>query len=502
MALRLAIGAGRGQLVRQLITESLLIAIMGGVLGLAVGYAGMTLFRQIELPTDLPIVLAFRLDRRALVFSLAVAVTSAVLFGLVPAIHATRTDLTAVMKASDTVASGRRRRWGRAVLVGGQVAVSVVLLVVALFMYRGFGQQLANGPGYRTDHLLMMSFDTSLLRYADAQSSQFFDQVAERAREVPGVKTVTMTTMVPMLNDSIGFETVIPEGFQFPPGKDNVTVVSSRVDEYYFDTMQLTLVRGRNFSADDTEEKPRVAIVNQQFAQHFWPNQDPIGKRLRLVNDDKAWVQVVGLAKTSKYLFIAEPPTECLYLPYRQKKQREMIMLAQSAGDPAALAAPLRDVVRGLDANMPIYNVRTMEQVYQMRAIAIFNVLVSTVAAMGLMGLGLSIVGLYGLVSYAAARRTREIGIRMAIGADRGAVALMVLRQGIVLAVAGLVLGLVASVGAGELLRAAFPTGDNQRDAGALLIVVPIVLAVTFLAAYVPARRASRLNPVVALRHD
>ena len=502
MALRLAIGAGRGRLVRQLVTESLLIAAAGGVLGLGVGYAGMTLFRQIELPTDLPVALSFQMDRRALLFSLAVAAASAVIFGLVPALQATRTDLTAVMKASDSVAPGRRRRWGRAVLVGGQVAVSVVLLVVALFMYRGFRQQLANGPGYRTDHLLMMSFDTSLLHYTDAQSRQFFDQVAERARTVPGVQRVTMATSVPMSNDSIGFETVVPEGFQFPPGKDNATVVSSRIDEHYFDTMGLTILQGRNFTVDDAAGKPPVAIVNQQFAQHYWPGQDPIGKRLQTVGDDKAWFQVVGLAKTSKYIFIAEAPTEFVYLPHRQKKQQEMILLAQSAGDPATLAAPLRDVVRGLDANMPIYNVRTMEQFYRMRAVSIFNVLVGTVAAMGLMGLGLSIVGLYGLVSYAAARRTREIGIRMAIGADRGAVSLMVLRQGIVLAVVGLLLGLVASVGAGELLRAAFPTGDNQRDTGALLIVVPIVLAVTFLAAYVPARRASRLNPVQALRHD
>ena len=189
MALRLAIGAGRGHLIRQLVTESLLIAILGGVLGLGVGYAGMTLFRQIELPTDLPIAISFQLDRRALLFSLAVSFASAVLFGLVPAIQATRTDLTAVMKASDSVAPGRRRRWGRSVLVGGQVAVSVVLLVVALFMYRGFGKEVANGPGYRTDHLLMMSFDTGLLRYTEAQSKLFFDQVAERARAVPGVKT-------------------------------------------------------------------------------------------------------------------------------------------------------------------------------------------------------------------------------------------------------------------------------------------------------------------------
>jgi macrolide transport system ATP-binding/permease protein len=501
MALRLAIGAGRGHLIRQLVTESLLIAILGGVLGLGVGYAGMTLFRQIELPTDLPIAISFQLDRRALLFSLAVSFASAVLFGLVPAIQATRTDLTAVMKASDSVAPGRRRRWGRSVLVGGQVAVSVVLLVVALFMYRGFGKEVANGPGYRTDHLLMMSFDTGLLRYTEAQSKLFFDQVAERARAVPGVKTVTMTTSVPMANDSIGFERVVPEGFQFAPGKDNVTVLAARVDEQYFDTLGLTLLRGRNFSVDDSFDRPRVAIVNQPFAQRYWPNQDPIGKRFQTIGDEKAWVQVVGLAKTSKYIFIAEAPTEFVYFPHRQKTLREMTLLAQSEGDPAALTAPLREIVRGLDPNMPIYDVRTMEQFYQMRAISIFRVLVSTVAGMGAMGLGLAIVGLYGLVSYAAARRTREIGIRMAIGADRGAVSRMVLRQGAVLAVVGLMIGLAGSVGAGELLRAAFP-GDDQRDGGALLIVIPIVLSVTLLAAYVPARRASRLNPVQALRHD
>jgi macrolide transport system ATP-binding/permease protein len=501
MALRLAIGAGRGHLIRQLVTESLLIAILGGVLGLGVGYAGMTLFRQIELPTDLPIAISFQLDRRALLFSLAVSFASAVLFGLVPAIQATRTDLTAVMKASDSVAPSRRRRWGRSVLVGGQVAVSVVLLVVALFMYRGFGKEVANGPGYRTDHLLMMSFDTGLLRYTEAQSKLFFDQVAERARAVPGVKTVAMTTSVPMANDTIGFERVVPEGFQFALGKDNATVLAARVDEQYFDTLGLTLLRGRNFSVDDSFDRPRVAIVNQPFAQHYWPNQDPIGKRFQTLGDDKEWVQVVGLAKTSKYIFIAEAPVEFLYFPHRQKKLREMTLLAQSQGDAGALAAPLREMVRGLDPNMPIYNVRTMEQFYQMRAISIFRVLVSTVAGMGAMGLGLAIVGLYGLVSYAAARRTREIGIRMAIGADRGAVSRMVLRQGAVLAVVGLLIGLAGSVGAGELLRAAFP-GDNQRDGGALLIVIPIVLSVTLLAAYLPAHRASRLNPVQALRHD
>ncbi len=501
MALRLAIGAGRGRLVRQLITESLLIALAGGGAGLAVGYAGMLLFRQVQLPTDLPINLAFRMDHRALVFSLAVAVASAVLFGLSPAIQATRTDLTAAMKAGDAVAPGRRRRWGRAILVGGQVAVSVVLLVVALFMYRGFARQLASGPGYRTDHLLMMSVDTSLVHYTDAQSAQFFKEVAERARAVPGVTNVALTTSVPMANDPRA-ETIVPEGFQFPVGKDNATVLDAQVDEHYFQTMGLTLIEGRDIRAEDAAGAPAVAIVNEAFARHYWPNQDPIGKRFRLVDRENAWVQVVGLAKTSKYLFIAEPPTEFIYFPYRQRRVQRMVMVAESAGDPAALAAPLRDVVRGLDADLPIYNVRTMTEFYRMRVTRIFNVLIGTVAALGLMGLSLAIVGLYGLVAYAVSRRTREIGIRMAIGADRTAVLRMVLRQGLTLATAGLAVGLAASVGAGVLLRAAFPTGDSHRDFASLLIVIPIVLAATSLAAFIPARRASRVNPMEALRHD
>jgi predicted permease len=437
-----------------------------------------------------------------LLFSLTVSVVSAVLFGLLPAIQASRADLTDVIKAGDAVAPRRRRRWGRMVLVGGQVAVSVVLLVVALFMYRGFRNQIVAGPGYRTDHLLMMTFDTSLVRYTDAQSARFFQEVADRAREVPGVVSVAMATSVPMAPSSARFEALAPEGFQFPVGKENATVLAPLVDEHYFDTMGLAILRGRAFRVEDAGDAPKVVIVNEQFARHYWPNQDPIGKRIRLVNRDQAWAQVVGLEKTSKYLFIAEPPTECVYLPYRQGRVEDMVMIVQSAGDPAGLAGPLRSTVHRLDVNMPIYDVRTMAEVYEMRATRIFNVLITTVGALGLMGLGLALVGLYGLVAYAASRRTREIGIRMAIGADEMAVLRMILRHGLALSVAGLVLGLAASVGAGRALAAAFPMGGNQNDLGPLVIVIPIVLAVTFLAAYLPARRASRIAPMRALRHE
>jgi putative ABC transport system permease protein len=249
-----------------------------------------------------------------------------------------------------------------------------------------------------------------------------------------------------------------------------------------------------------------VAVVNEQLARHYWPGQDPLGKRFRLNDADadahRAWVEVVGLARNSKYIFIAEPPTEFVYLPYRQKPQPRMILLTESIGDAARLVAPLREVVRKLDANQPIYNVRTMEEFYRMRTVDIFNMILGMVGALGMMGLSLAIVGLYGLVAHAASRRTKEIGIRMAIGASRATVLRMVLRQGLALAVAGLVVGLAASIGVGRLLQAAFPSGDNRSDPVALLLVSPIVLAITFLAAYIPARRASRINPMQALRYE
>jgi len=278
-------------------------------------------------------------------------------------------------------------------------------------------------------------------------------------------------------------------------------VLASRIDEHYFDTMGLTLLKGRGFLETDGPDAPRVAIVNEQFAKHFWPNQDPIGKRLH-AGDDKAWVQVVGLAKTSKYVFIAEPPSDFIYFPYRQTRPRQMILIARSMGEASVLAAPLREVVRGLDSNLPIFNVRTMEELYRMRATSIFKVLVTIVGGMGAMGLGLAIVGLYGLVAYAASRRTREIGIRMAIGAERGTVLRLVLRQGLGLALTGLVVGLAASVGAGRLLNAAFPNGGEQRDLMAFALVIPIVIAVTFVATYIPALQASRINPINALRQE
>lgn len=504
IALRLAIGASRGRVIRQLITEGVLIAVVGGVLGLGVGYGGVTLFRQFRIPTDLPIAVSFELDQRALVVSLVVALVSAVLFGLAPAVRASRADLTAVMKATDAAGFGRRRQWGRALLVGGQVAVSVVLLAVATFVYRDIQQRVESGPGFRTDHRLMMWFNPSLVQYSAVQAQLFFEQVAERARLVPGVKSVTVASFVPM-DGGAEPVTIVPEAFQFPAGKENATLFSAVVDEHYFDTLGLSILKGRGFDATDSAGAPRVAVVNEQVAQYYWPGQDPLGKRFRMNDRSGPWVEVVGLAKTSKYFFLFESPTELVYFPYKQRPQLRMALVAESIGDPSSLAEPLREVVRSLDANQPISNLRPLEETYRMRTVTILNVIVRLIGAMGVMGLALSIIGLYGLVAHAASRRTKEIGIRMAIGADRFDVLRMVLRQGMVLAVAGLGVGLLASVGAGRALAAIFPSGAGgagRTDSVAFLLVAATVLAVTLLAAYVPARRASRVNPTEALRHE
>ncbi len=506
LALRLAIGAGRPRLIRQLITESLLVALGGGALGLAVGYAGMRVFRRIQPPTDLPLAIAFQLDRRALLFSFAVALLSALLFGLVPAIQTTRVNLTSVMKTGDA-STGGRRRWGRNLLVGAQIAISVVLLVVATFMYRGFQVQLGEGPGYRLDHLLMMSFDPSLVHYDEAETRQFYERVIERTRAVPGVKAATLASNVPMENDGIGAAAIRPEGYQLPDGQDAVTVFAARVDEHYFSTLGIPILQGRGFREEDSATAPGVAIVNERLGHKYWPGQDPIGKRFQLLVDGgQRWVEIVGVAKNSKYIFLAEPPTDFLYLPHRQNPQPHLVLLIESVGDPAGLVAPLREVVRSLDRNQPIYNVRTMEEFYQMRTISTFNIIIGTVGAMGLMGLGLAIVGVYGLMSYAATRRTREIGIRMAIGADRQSVLRMVLRQGAVLGAAGLALGMLGGLGAQRLLLSIFPIplgpGEGVFDPVSLLIVGPLVLAVTLVAAFVPARRASLIDPIKALRYE
>jgi predicted permease len=502
IALRLAIGAGRVRLIRQLVTESFLLALAGGLAGIALGYAGVVLLRGITYPSDVPVVLAFQLDQRALVFSLAVALLSVLLFGLGPALQTTRTDLAGALKNSDNAALGRRRFWGRNLLVVAQVAVSFTLLTVATFMYVGFRRDLVSGPGFRTDHLLMMTFDTGLVHYSDDQTRQFFKQVVDRSRSVPGVQSAALSSFMPFTVEAEGIG-LAPEGYQLPPGKQNVQVMGSRVSDGYFETMETPIIEGRGFRVTDTDSSLHVAVVNESFARHYWPGQNAVGKRFRLNDRNGRLVEIVGVARNSKYLSITESPNEFVYLPHVQNPSSRMVLMVETAAGAADLTAPLRKVVGGLDADMPVLAVRTMQEFYEMRAIRSNVVIVEMVTAIGVMGMLLALIGLYGLVSYAVSRRTREIGIRMAIGAAQGEVLRMVLRQGFALTAWGLGVGLILSVIAQQAMAAAFPsTRRHSIDLLAYPLLIMAALLVTMLGAYVPARRAARVDPLLALRHE
>lgn len=503
IAVRLAIGASRTRLIQQLLMESLFIALLGGGFGAIIAYGGVQFFNQIRVPSDLPIVLAAQLDHRTLYFTLLASIVSTILFGLTPALRSTRPDLVPALKAADADLTAHRRLWGRNLLVAGQVAISLVLLTVSMVLFQGFSQEIDRGPGFRTNHLVMMSVNPTLVRYTDAQAQQFYKQLLQMVRSAPGVKSAAWSSAIPLFpaQGAIG---VVPEGYQLPRGQQAVDVFSAAVSDHFFETMAIPVVRGRGLLESDTSNNPLVAVVNQQFAKHYWPNQDVIGKRFHLSSAAGPLVQIVGVTKTTKYLWIAESPTEYLYLPLAQQPQSHMTLVAESEGNSASLVSELRELVRKVDSNMPIYDVRTMEDFYNNRAIKAPTIIVQTVGSMGLMGLLLAMVGLYGLVAYSVSRRTRELGIRMAIGADRINVMRMVLKQGSILAVCGIVVGIIGSIGADRLLNAMYGgSGMDKQEALTIFLLMPLTLfIVTLLATYAPARRASLVDPMKALRDE
>ena len=504
IALRLAIGAGRLRLMRQLLVESLLIAVGGGAFGLLIASSVIAMFQGLQVPTDVPLKLSFELDDRVLIVGLIVATASALGSSLVPAWQSTRTDLVSHLRNQTVDLPRRSRLWGRNILVCGQIALSLVLATVAVFLFRSYQGEYGRGPGFRTDHMLLMSFEPDLAGYDDARADRFYDQLKERARSIPGVKSATFTSSVPFDGISIENTAVAPEGFQFPTGTESVRVRSARVDVDYFNTLAIGIVTGRPFRPTDTRNGPRVAVVNQTFASRYWPGQAPIGKRFRLIGDASApWVEIVGVAADTRYRTLAEGPTEFIYYPRAQNIVANATIMLLTEADPAALAAPLRGSVRAIDANMPVFGVRTMEDFYYASSATLSNLLIEMVGGKGVMGLALSVVGLYGLVAYSVNRRTREIGIRMAVGAQSATVLRMVMRHGLLLAGGGTLLGVLASAATGGLLRAAFPFPQVARvDIVTYALVVPTLLAITLLAAYIPARRAARIDPLRALRQD
>jgi len=504
MALRLAIGAGRWRLIRQLVIESLLVALCGGAIGLLVAYGVIAMFATLNLPTDVPLKLAFDIDTRVLVFGMAVAALSALVSGLAPAWQSTRVDLVSTLKNQAAADPRRSRLWGRNLLVSGQVALSLVLLTVAVFLYRGFAIEFGRGPGYRLDHVLLASFDPDLASYDAARAERFYRELKDQTRAIAGVRSVALTSSVPMDGISVENSAVVPEGTVLPSGTTFVRVRSAHVDEGYFDTLDIAILNGRAFRATDDANAPRVAIVNDTFATKYWPGANAVGKRFRLAEgDQQPWIEVVGIAVTHKYRALSEAATEFVYYPWAQSPSNDTTLLVETDADPAATASPLRAVVRGIDSNMPVLSVQTMEDFFLASSVTFTSVIVRIVFGMGSMGLALAMIGLYGLVAYSVSRRTREIGIRVAVGANPHSVLAMVLQHGALLSFGGTLMGLLASVAIRGALRAVFPFEDaGNLDLSTYLIVVPALLAITLTAAFIPARRASRIDPLMALRQE
>jgi predicted permease len=451
-------------------------------------------------PSEPPSILTVELDWRVVEFGLLAALASCVFFGLAPAWQTVRTDFVSALKAGGDGLSGRRRTVARDVLVAGQIALAMVILAAAGMFLEGFRKILVQAPDFRTDHLITMDTAPAMLHYSPEQTKAFYRQLVDRVRVTPGVVGVAMTEALPLSPVQI-ILSVVPEGYQFARGQEKALVFGAAVDSAYFRTMRVEIQRGRAFTDDDRAESRRVAIVNQQFAKTYWPNQDPIGKRIRLDSPDGPAAEVVGVAKTSHYLVVNETPQEFVYLPYAQNPRMRMTLIAQSAGDPASLAAPLRDVVRSLDADMPVYNLRTVATLYESRATDTWLQFLDMVGAMASIALVLAITGLYGLVSYTVSRRVKEFGIRVALGANRRNVVWLVERRGLILAGVGIVIGGALTVLAAPMLAAGFP--GLGVSSPAVYVLAPLaLLMVSAAASFVPARRAAGLDPLRALRNE
>lgn len=499
LAVRQAIGAARGRLVAQLLAESLAIAAAGGLGGIAVGYAGISLIGRIEFPTDFIAPPVFALDARALTFAIVVAVASVILFGLGPALTTTRIDLSQSFRGTEPAGRRRWRPAGRSTLIALQVALSLVLLTAATMTYQTFARTFGQGPGFRTTGIAKVSVEAAQAGYEGAQAVEFFQRLAAEARALPGVTSASVASVMPLMG--IDLVEMFLDRAGAVDGQDHLSAFGNVVDEGYFTTMAIPLLRGRTFSPADIARSPRVAVVNDTMAARLWPGEDPLGRRFRIRQARGETVEIVGVVANSMYLYPGEPPQGMVFLPFRQEPRGNMTLLAQTAGPSAGPLPAMRGLVRQADARVAVYDVQTIETFYRATATGLGDVIMTMIGAIGLTGVTITLVGLHGLVSYAVNRRTREIGIRIAIGATHGRVLGMLLRQGLSPAWVGMAIGLVLSLFTGRLLLAAVPS-SAVYDPLTILALVPVLLVVTLFAAFLPARRAATINPIVALREE
>lgn len=502
IATRTALGATRWRMMRQLLTESVLLALFGGIVGLLFArWAAMALM-SIHIPTDIPLRLFdLRMDWRIFGFSFLAALLTGVVAGLIPAFQASRSDLADVLKAggrSGGGSAGHHRL--RNALVVAQVAVSLLLLACAGFFIRSLQNSAHVDMGFRVDHTLMLTVDLGLQGYKEDRGQQFYKQLAERVKALPGVRDAAIASYIPMGYDA-DLVNVYPEGQVQEEKAKTETAFKDLVQPSYFRTVGVRVTRGREFTEADTANASKVAIVNETFAQKIWPGQDPIGKIFRTAQNGPP-IQVVGLTPTGKYLFLYESPQMYVYFPLAQRYASGATLFVHSVDDPAQLVASVREQVSQLDSGLPVFNIMTMDShVRYGKPLLPARLGAMLVGAFGLLGLILASVGVYGVVAYSVSQRTQEIGIRTALGAQRSAVLGLVLKQGMSMAVIGTAIGIALAFLLFRGLRTVL-YGVQSTDLPTLAVVSALLLAVAFVASYVPAWRATQVDPVIALREE
>jgi predicted permease len=498
-AVRLALGASRLRLLRQLVIESAVLSTAGTIAGLGIAAACAWFIRSIEIAGNLPLKLNAQVDLRVVLFAFAVGLTSGVLAGLLPAIRGTRADLHTVLKNTE-LRFARSRGWMRQALVVAQVAVALVMLVLSGLFLKSIQVARDSNPGFRVDHLLTMGFDPRIARYNLEQTRVFYRQLLARVRALPGVRSAALGQHLPLGVESSATEVAI-DGYQVAPAESTPAVGSAVVGTQYFDALGIPIVRGRAFNAGDVEAAPKVAIVNEAMARKYWPTREPLGATMTIQSKVPVKVEIVGIARLSKTRNIGETPQPYLYLPLEQSTQTRMVLFIETAGDPSAFTGAVRAEVRALDPNQPIYSVRTMSAHFQQQALWGVRLIAEVIAAVGIVGLALSVLGLYGVIAYSVSQRTREIGIRMAVGASERRVLVMVLSQGLTLTAAGVALGVTLTLAMSTVISSLL-NGVNPRDPSVYLTALAVLVSVTLFATYLPARRAAKIDPQDALRCD
>jgi len=497
IAVRLALGASRRRLVQQMLTESLVLASLGAALGLAIAFWTARSLAAFLPPYASKASFDTRPDGVVFAFTLGLTVITTLLFGLAPTLHASKQDLVTAMKdRTATVGRGPRKVSLRHALVITQVALSMVALVSAGLFVRSLRQAYRADPGFDPHSVLLASFDPFLSGYDESRGREFYRRLVERVRTVPGIQSATLARRLPLTDGGIAFANVAIDGYA--PAKDeDMRLNYETVGPEYFQTMRIPFVHGRDFDERDQEDARGVVIINETMARRYWPGGDALGRRLKLTKD---WLEIIGIAKDVKNRSLSEAARPFLYVPLLQDYRSNMILVARTTIEPEQISQSVRAEVAALDPEIPMFDVKTLEEHV---GISLFlqRMAATLLSIFGLLALSLAAIGLYGVMAYAVSQRTRELGIRVSVGAERRDIFKLILGQGLAISVVGLLAGLVASL-ALTRLTANLLYGVSATDPVTFIVIAVLLLCVTLLACYFPARRATKVDPMTALRFE